>query len=57
MPKFPMPKCKIFTNLYVDKEFVSFINSCWYLLGVGTANMTFLKVRTICNLRNSNLMQ
>ena len=54
MSEFPMPKCRYVTTLYVHNEFVSFLNSCSYLLGVQTANVTNLSASTISHSGNLN---
>ena len=48
MPKFYMSNASIFTNLYLGKKFVSFINSCSYLLGVGGAKNISLITNILC---------
>ena len=44
-----------FENLYVDNEFITFINSCSYLLGVNNAKIMSLNVSTITNVAKINV--
>ena len=44
-----------FTNLYVDNEFITFINSCSHRNGVEYANISHLNVRSISYLGKLNV--